>query len=55
MKPAEHVMYSISLLVLNDLHHSKAIGDDVYDKAVQKIREIEPGLPVPAATEKEIA
>lgn len=55
MNTAENVRISISLLILNDLRHSKAIGDDVYDKAVQKIRETEPGLPVPAAAEKDIA
>ena len=55
MKTTENVKVSISLLILNDLRHTKVIGDEVYDMAVQKLCETEPRLLVPAATKKEIA
>lgn len=55
MKKIETVSVSISLLILNDLHHIGTISDDVYDLAVRKLYEKEPELLASAVTEKEIA
>lgn len=46
---------SLELLLLNDLHYSKVIGDDVYNLAVQKLYEAEPDFLASAAIIKEHA
>ena len=55
MNTNEYVKISLSLLILNDLHRTKAIGDDVYNLALQKLYETDQGSLASTITIKEIA
>ena len=43
------IKFSLALLLLNDLYHSKVIEDDEYNRAIQMISETKP---VESATTK---
>ena len=55
MNTVDNINVSISLLILNDLHNSKTIEDDVYNLAVKKLYETDPKFVVSIITEKGIA
>lgn len=55
MKTTENVKISISLLILNDLRHTRVITDDEYNKAAKKLRETDLRLLVPETAKKDIA
>lgn len=55
MKTNEYIKVSLSLLILNDLHRTQAIGDDVYNLALKKLNETGQVPSVSALSIKEIA
>ena len=55
MKTNDFVKVSLTMLILNDLHRTNAIGDDVYNLALQKLNEKGQELPASSIPKKEIA